>query len=51
MIAAEDLKLLAFVDDPEEGWETMLRHGLKAHTPEPSGKRNEDPYYSRPNAS
>ena len=41
MIAAEDLKLLAFVDDPEEGWEAMLRHGLKAHTPETSGKRNE----------
>ena len=33
MIAAEDLALFAFADDPEEGWEAMLRHGLKAHTP------------------
>jgi len=32
MIAAEDLALFAFADDPEEGWEAMPRHGLKAHT-------------------
>jgi uncharacterized protein (TIGR00730 family) len=32
MIAAADLALFAFADDPEEGWEAMLRHGLKAHT-------------------
>jgi uncharacterized protein (TIGR00730 family) len=32
MIAAEDLALFAFADDPEEGWEAILRHGLKAHT-------------------
>jgi uncharacterized protein (TIGR00730 family) len=35
-IAAEDLALFATVDDPEEGWEAMLRHGLKAHTPLPA---------------
>ena len=33
MIAAEDLALFSFADSPEEGWEAMLRHGLKAHTP------------------
>ena len=33
MIAAEDLALFALADSPEEGWEAMLRHGLKAHTP------------------
>jgi uncharacterized protein (TIGR00730 family) len=33
MIGAEDLGLFAFADRPEEGWEAMLRHGLKAHTP------------------
>jgi uncharacterized protein (TIGR00730 family) len=32
MIAAADLALFAFADDPEEAWEAMLRHGLKAHT-------------------
>jgi uncharacterized protein (TIGR00730 family) len=31
MIAAADLALFAFADDPEEAWEAMLRHGLKAH--------------------
>jgi hypothetical protein len=35
MIAAEDLALFAFADSPEEGWEAMLQHGLKAHTPPP----------------
>ena len=33
MIAAEDLALFAVADGPEEGWEAMIRHGLKAHTP------------------
>jgi uncharacterized protein (TIGR00730 family) len=33
MVAPEDLALFAFADDPEEGWEAMLRHGLRAHTP------------------
>ena len=33
MIASEDRALFAFADDPEEGWEAMLLHGLKAHTP------------------
>jgi uncharacterized protein (TIGR00730 family) len=33
MIAAEDLALFAFADVPEEGWEAMLRHGLKAPGP------------------
>ena len=33
MIGAEDLALFALADSPEEGWEAMLQHGLKAHTP------------------
>ena len=33
MIAAEDLSLFSLADSPEEGWEAMLGHGLKAHTP------------------
>jgi hypothetical protein len=33
MIAAEDLALFALADSLEEGWEAMLRHGLRAHTP------------------
>ena len=33
MIASEDLALFTFADDPEEGWEGMLGHGLEAHTP------------------
>jgi hypothetical protein len=33
MIAAEDLALFSLADSPEEGWEAMLQHGLKAHTP------------------
>jgi uncharacterized protein (TIGR00730 family) len=32
-IAAEDLALFSLADNPEEGWEAMLRHGLKAHAP------------------
>ena len=40
MIAAEDLALFAFADDPEEGWEAMLRHGLKAHTPPAAAIQN-----------
>jgi uncharacterized protein (TIGR00730 family) len=30
MIAAENLALFSFADDPEEGWEAMLQHGLRA---------------------
>jgi predicted Rossmann-fold nucleotide-binding protein len=33
MIAAEDLALFAFADEPDEGWAALLQHGLKAHTP------------------
>jgi len=33
MIAPGNLALFAFADDPEEGWNFMLRHGLIAHTP------------------
>jgi uncharacterized protein (TIGR00730 family) len=32
-IAASDLATFVFADDPEEGWDAMLRHGLKAHSP------------------
>jgi uncharacterized protein (TIGR00730 family) len=35
MITSEDLTLFAFADDPEEGWEAMLQHGLRA--PKPAG--------------
>jgi uncharacterized protein (TIGR00730 family) len=34
VIAPEDLRLFYFADDPAQGWEMMLRHGLKGHTPE-----------------
>jgi uncharacterized protein (TIGR00730 family) len=37
MIAAEDLALFSLADRPEEGWEVMLRQGLKAHTPPAGG--------------
>jgi hypothetical protein len=33
MIAAEDLALFAFADDPEEGLGALLQHERKAHTP------------------
>jgi len=33
-ISPEDLELFAFCDDPEEAWETLVRRGLVAHTPE-----------------
>jgi uncharacterized protein (TIGR00730 family) len=33
MIAATDLALFELVDDPEEGWASLVRRGLKAHTP------------------
>ena len=36
MIGAEDVRLFYFADEPAEGWEAMLQHGLKAHTPPPS---------------
>ena len=33
VVAEEDLGLFSLADSPEEGWEAMLRHGLKAHSP------------------
>ncbi|MGG5886494.1 LOG family protein [Falsiroseomonas sp. HC035] len=33
MIAERDLALFEMVDDPEEGWATLVRRGLRAHTP------------------
>ncbi|MGG5809925.1 LOG family protein [Falsiroseomonas sp. CW058] len=33
MIAEADLRLFEMVDTPEEGWESLVRRGLKAHTP------------------
>jgi uncharacterized protein (TIGR00730 family) len=33
MIAAGDLQLFDFADEPEAAWRTLVRHGLKAHTP------------------
>lgn len=32
-IDKSDLSTFAFADDPEEGWDVMLRYGLKAHSP------------------
>jgi uncharacterized protein (TIGR00730 family) len=34
MIDAADLTLFEFADDPEAIWTALVRHGLKAHTPE-----------------
>ena len=33
MVAPEDLALFRLVDTPEEAWDWMTTHGLKAHTP------------------
>ncbi|MGK7866200.1 LOG family protein [Falsiroseomonas sp. E2-1-a20] len=33
MIAERDLALFEMVDEPEEGWATLVRRGLRAHTP------------------
>jgi uncharacterized protein (TIGR00730 family) len=33
MIRADDLKLFEIVDTAEEAWESMIRRGLKAHSP------------------
>jgi predicted Rossmann-fold nucleotide-binding protein len=33
MIAPEDLALFDFADGAEEGWEKLVRRGLRAHTP------------------
>jgi hypothetical protein len=33
MIAPEDLLLFEVVDEPEEGWASLVRRGLRAHTP------------------
>ncbi len=35
MIGPQDLQLLDIVDDAETAWTTLLRRGLKAHTPQP----------------
>jgi len=32
MIDDADLALFDIVDEPEEAWETLVRHGLQAHT-------------------
>ena len=34
LIDDHDLSLFGLVDEPEEGWDWLLAHGLKAHTPE-----------------
>jgi predicted Rossmann-fold nucleotide-binding protein len=34
MVDAADLALFSFADTAEEAWAELLRHGLKAHTPE-----------------
>ena len=33
LIDDHDLSLFGLVDEPEEGWDWLLAHGLKAHTP------------------
>jgi uncharacterized protein (TIGR00730 family) len=33
VVAAADLKLFDIIDDAEEAWESLMRRGLKAHTP------------------
>jgi predicted Rossmann-fold nucleotide-binding protein len=33
MIGPRDLDLFRIVDTPEEAWEWLTAHGLKAHTP------------------
>jgi hypothetical protein len=33
MVDKADLDLFEMVDDPEEGWASLVRRGLKAHTP------------------
>lgn len=32
-VSEDDLKLFEFVDEPEEAWEVLCRHGLTAHRP------------------
>ena len=34
MVDREDLDLFDIVDTPEEGWASLVRRGLQAHTPE-----------------
>jgi uncharacterized protein (TIGR00730 family) len=38
-VSEDDLRLFEFVDEPEEGWETFCRHGLKAHLPPGDARR------------
>lgn len=33
LVDGRDLSLFGLVDEPEEGWDWLLAHGLKAHTP------------------
>jgi len=34
MVSEQDLSLFEFVDEPEEGWAALARHGLTAHLPQ-----------------
>jgi uncharacterized protein (TIGR00730 family) len=34
LVEERDLSLFGLVDEPEEGWEWLVAHGLKAHAPE-----------------
>ena len=33
MISAEDMKLFEFAETAEEGWASLVRRGLRAHSP------------------
>jgi predicted Rossmann-fold nucleotide-binding protein len=33
MIAPADLRLIEFAETAEEGWASLVRRGLRAHTP------------------
>jgi uncharacterized protein (TIGR00730 family) len=39
-VSEDDLQLFEFVDEPEEGWEVLCRHGLKAHLPPADARRS-----------
>jgi uncharacterized protein (TIGR00730 family) len=39
-VSEDDLQLFAFVDEPDEGWEVLCRHGLKAHLPPADVRRS-----------
>ena len=34
LVDSHDLSLFGLVDEPEEGWDWLVAHGLQAHTPE-----------------